>query len=122
MGPDEQTQYELRGKIRVPSGQTTVWGGQLAIWWRTGLSCSGSISTDVTPNVAGPVDTWIEVSTGSVAPPTGARSARISLSVNQNAPGGSLSILFDDLLFHEPLFFADGFESGDTALWSNTVP
>jgi hypothetical protein len=122
-GISEQQLYEFRGKIFLPSGQPTLRQGIAAIWWRSDPNCYGSISTSVTPIVGGPFDTWIEMSTGLVVSPTGAQSAYISLGVHQNAPGGSVSALFDELVFHgwAPIFI-DGFESGDTALWSRTVP
>jgi hypothetical protein len=58
------------------------------------------------------------MSTGWVVSPTGAQSARISLGVHQIAPGGSVSALYDELVFHEPPIFADGFESGNLCEWS----
>ena len=67
------------------------------------------------------MEVWIEAAAPLSEAPIGAQSAWISLEVFQLAPGGTVSVLYDDLIFREVLF-ADGFESGDTASWSTTVP
>jgi len=113
--------YQLRGKVLIPPGQPTLQGGELYIWWYAEEWCQALIATAGSPLVVWPEDVWIEVAAPLSEAPIGAQSAWISLSVNQLAPGGTVSVLFDDLMFREVLF-ADGFESGDTASWSTTVP
>lgn len=113
--------YQLRGKLLIPPGQPTLRGGELAIWWYADGSCQALIFTAVSPLVVWPEDEWVETAAPLSEAPIAALSAWISLAVNQFEPGGTVSVLFDDLLFREVLF-VDGFDSGDTASWSATVP
>ena len=113
--------HQLRGKVLIPSGQPTIQGGLLGIWWYAEESCQAWISSAGSPLVVWPEDVWIEIAAPLSEAPIAAQSARISLEVFQLAPGGTVSVLYDDLMFGEVLF-ADGFESGDTSAWSATGP
>ncbi|MEO8196995.1 MAG: beta-propeller fold lactonase family protein [Thermoanaerobaculia bacterium] len=66
---------------------------------------------------------WVNLPTAPQSPPAGARSAYVSfLAVAGAAPTFATS--FDTLYFRVEvgLLFGDGFESGDSSLWSATVP
>ena len=43
-------------------------------------------------------------------------------AVVEGVPAGSLGAHFDNVLFALDVIFDDGFESGDTSAWSNSVP
>jgi hypothetical protein len=68
-------------------------------------------------------DAWVALPESPHTPPVDARSAYVSfLSVAGAAP--SFATSFDTLVFRVEVgaLFANGFESGDTTLWSATIP
>jgi len=64
-------------------------------------------------------DLWLPVS-GWLTAPAGSQSARIRLNVLKVEGTGSLVAHFDNVSFAEGVF-TDGFESGDSSAWSDTV-
>ena len=80
--------YQLRGKVLIPSGQPTLAGGLLIIWWYAEESCQGVvISTASSPLVVWPEDVWIEAAAPLSEAPIIARSAWSWLEADQLAPG-----------------------------------
>ncbi|MBP9143729.1 MAG: beta-propeller fold lactonase family protein [Thermoanaerobaculia bacterium] len=66
---------------------------------------------------------WTELPESIHTPPAGARSAYVSFLADAGA-APSFATSFDTLYFRVEVgsLFADGFESGDSTLWSATVP
>ena len=66
---------------------------------------------------------WAELPESIHTPPAGARSAYVSFLADAGA-APSFATSFDTLYFRVEVgsLFADGFESGDTTLWSASVP
>jgi len=58
---------------------------------------------------------------GFTQAPAGALSTQVLLSVNKQQAGGALTALFDNVSA-EPVLFWDGFETGDTSIWSSIAP
>ncbi len=91
----------------------------------------GSTNCTVPPlgQVAGPVvvgdggGVWADLGVGTTTAPAGAQSAYVSFLVLAGA-APDFDVSFDRVYFeHEVgVIFDDGFESGDTAQWSSTVP
>ncbi|MDH3403864.1 MAG: DUF11 domain-containing protein [Acidobacteriota bacterium] len=66
---------------------------------------------------------WVPFAGGVVVP--AAAASTLCQATLRNAAGVPYEAFLDDLsldLLQSPLIFEDGFESGDTSAWSNTVP
>ena len=68
-----------------------------------------------------PEEEWILLSDTVVAP-ADAGCALFAVSACKQQGGGQFSAHWDGLFLEPDIIFADGFESGDTTAWSNTVP
>jgi hypothetical protein len=85
-------------------------------------SCTAYISSgDVA--VGQPIlDTWLHLRSNEAAAPAGAMSAMMYVYTWQNLADEPVRARLDDLDFSTTTIFLDGFESGDTTAWSNTIP
>ena len=119
--PDDQ-QYRFRGWVNVLPGQTA--SGQFEIWWDwfDNPSCVGTqVLAGATPIMTS-TSGWEFVDTGWEAAPPGTMSAWLVLGNHKNVAGpGSFQTYYDGLDFRGDRIFVDGFESGNTDVWSNTV-
>ena len=113
--------YEFAAEILVPSGQSETGHAFLFVQWNDEPGCSGYLGSVFSPQVPSSTpDVWYGVSNIAQAP-LGTESARLRLSVWKYEDVGSLEAHFDNVEF-EAMVFVDGFESGDTTMWSLTVP
>jgi hypothetical protein len=91
--------YEFAASLKPDGG---VESASLRISWYASGDESGSAleTTDSTSKVAGPAASYESVTTGSVAPPSSARSARLRVML---APSGdaAATLYFDDVSFAE---------------------
>jgi hypothetical protein len=113
--------YRVAAEVMVPGGQVETGFAHLLVQWYSGPGCSGFLDLAVTPGVPTTTpDAWYAIHTFAVAP-VGAQSARLRLSIWKNEDSGMLQSHFDNVEL-ERWIFVDGFESGDTSVWSGTVP
>jgi len=68
------------------------------------------------------LDTWLHLESEEVVAPIGAVAAKVFVFTWQNNANQPVRARLDDLDFSTTTIFRDGFESGDTTAWSNTVP
>ena len=122
-GINEEHTYQVGAEVYIPGGQTETGWADILVRWYSGANCSGLIDLANTSSVTTATpDTWLPVS-GSFVAPAGSQSARVRLSVRKQEDTGNLAAHFDNVVFADAaLIFQDGFESGDTTAWSNTVP
>ncbi len=116
-------QYDLSGRVRLTTTSFISYSRSCEFYATTvcGAPATGlgkSINSDLMGGTGG---TWIEVS-DTMTTTAGASSARCALTFT--TPGGqNFTAWLDDLFFGDGnLIFADGFESGDTTMWSLTTP
>lgn len=108
-------------QVLIPDGQAGTGDAYLLIQWYSAAACQVQISNFSTssvlwstPDVFRPVSGW------QVAP-AGAISARVTLSIRRGDVTGTIAANFDDVYLIDALFF-DDFETGNTDMWSSTVP
>jgi len=92
--------YEFSGYLRPSAG---VKSSYLRISWYESVDGSGrALSTDDSViKLAGSSETFIYVSTGGIAPPAAAHSARLRVMLTPEGAGGT-SLYMDDLAFFPP--------------------
>jgi N-acetylneuraminic acid mutarotase len=116
--------YRARGLTRIASGTAGQPKVGIRIELFTSASCTGSPSSTVTsPLVSGDtVGGWRLLETTLLAP-AGAVSARVRFQADNTVGGPSFTVGFDDLMVNRyvELLFMNGFEAGNTGVWSGTV-
>jgi hypothetical protein len=114
--------YRLDGLARVDSSTpgAPIIGGIVDFF--TLDDCSGSVAASIaTGSVAGDTSgAWVDALLGLAQAPSGTRSARVWLAADSGAAPGFTAHI-DSIRFFDSGFFADDFESGDTAAWSTTA-
>lgn len=113
--------YHFAADILTPSGQSETGHAHLLVQWYSEPDCTGQLgvfSTYGFPSTT--ADVWL-TDHGVDLAPSGTQTARLRLSVWKNEAGGTLDAHFDNVVF-EAWIFVDGFDSGDTSVWSSTVP
>lgn len=116
-------EYVLQSMIYIPGGQANTGNGYISIRLYDQPDCQGNqILSDFSSQVYTTTpDQWLE-SSRMLAAPQAAQSALVWLSVTKNEDVGSLDMAFDNVSLSAIEIFVDGFESGDTSVWSNMVP
>ncbi len=118
--------YVFGGRVRTASPSPTDPSAFGQVQYYSSTNCTtGILGAEVLGDaVAGDTaGVWAALPDSPHLPPVGARSAYVSfLTVAGAAP--SFATSFDALFFRVELgvLFADGFETGDFARWSSTVP
>jgi 6-phosphogluconolactonase (cycloisomerase 2 family) len=118
--------YQFGGRVRTesPSAIAPTAFGQVQYYGSTNCTTSVLGAEVLGGSVAGDTaGVWVPLPDSSHTPPNGARSAFVSfVTVAGTAPGFATS--FDTLYYQVELgaLFSDGFESGDTTLWSAAFP
>lgn len=97
------TSYDFGGKFRIPSGQVAHGDGFAGISWFSGTDCSALITRTFAPLVTA-LDSWGLSEISSIAPPTGALSATVTLFAGKTEAGGSFT-LNADAAFLSPASF-----------------
>ncbi|MEO7793829.1 MAG: beta-propeller fold lactonase family protein [Thermoanaerobaculia bacterium] len=122
----DTSNYTFGGRVitESPSASAPQAFGQVQYYGSTNCTTSVLGTEVLGPVVAGDTGAaWVALTEAPHTPPAGARSAYVSyLAVAGTAP--SFATRFDTLFFRVEIggLFADGFESGDSSLWSATVP
>jgi len=116
--------YDLGGRVWIPSGQPSTGSAKLGLFWYDGTACTGALTVGGQTPYTGLPDGWVFLAHfGQVAPP-GTQSAQITAYNIKTSPGtGPFVVHHDGIMFG--IFggiFADGFEGGDTMVWSSTTP
>lgn len=116
------TTYLLSGTARLPTGSIADSASIWVQWYDgSGSYISSTTFNDVTTTVGGP---WTTSSWLVESPPNAVEAwVRPSFCMPVGGPEESIA-RWDDLFFGLPgtEIFTDGFESSDTAAWSQTVP
>jgi hypothetical protein len=116
----EASTYAISAEAYIPCGQTESGLANIVVFWYAEPGCSTLLDLAVSTNVLTTTpDLWLPVS-GWLTAPAGSQSARIRLNVLKVEDTGSLVAHFDNVSFAEGVF-TDGFESGDSSAWSDTV-
>jgi len=116
----ETSTYAIRAEVYIPSGQSTSGLANIVVLWYAEPGCSVLLDLAISSSaLTSTPDVWLPVS-GWLAAPAGSQSAGIWLDVLKVENTGSLAAHFDNVRFAEAIS-ADGFESGDTSAWSETV-
>jgi hypothetical protein len=103
--------------VYVPSGQPTTGTADMVAWIFSDTECSvhiGGTGTRFSPDF----DVW-QFQTVTEWLPAGAAS--VGLCLFNSKEGGGDHQTYHDAIFFGPnptMVFADGFETGDTSLWS----
>lgn len=117
----EDRDFNLSGRTYIPSGQAVAGFGFVRVLWFRDEGCVDFIDSGLT-NSSSALDEWRTLRSIVLQSPTDTESARVSLVLGGPfGPGNDFSAHFDNVVFYEGLF-ADGFESGDTSFWTDTVP
>jgi hypothetical protein len=121
----EGAALELGGRLRLDAPASALLGLVAACEFSDGAACGGAPlgGTAAAELISGAPGVWGSSQTLQVTMPVGAASALCGLDL-QNPQVATFAAWFDQLFLRRstlPLF-ADGFESGDTAAWSVTVP
>ncbi len=122
----DTSDYVLGGRVLTDSPSATAPTAFGQVQYFSSTNCTtGTLGAEVLGGVvAGDTGgVWEELPELPHSPPAGARSAYVSfLAVSGAAP--SFATSFDTLQFRVEVggLFADGFESGDSSLWSATAP
>ena len=123
---EDTSDYILGGRVRTASPSATAPTAFGQVQYFSSTNCTtGVLGSEVLGGVVAgdTADAWVALPESPHTPPVDARSAYVSfLSVAGAAP--SFATSFDTLSFRVEVgaLFANGFESGDTTLWSATIP
>ena len=122
----DTTNYTFGGRVLTDSPSATAPTAFGQVQYFSSTNCTtGTLGAEVLglPVAGDTAGAWVALPDSPHSPPTDARSAYVSfLAVAGAAP--SFATSFDTLYFRVEVgsLFADGFESGDSSLWSATVP
>jgi hypothetical protein len=96
---------------------------RFSVYFYSDATCTTGLASGATSNDFPIYDTWLAFTTSEMTAPAGAVAADIIFLTWQDLANDPVRARFDDLAFIPTLpIFSDGFESGDTTFWSNTVP
>ena len=89
--------YDLRGALRLPTGQAATGLAEVTVFWFSSSNCSGFLADEFVFAQANP-GSWVDHGRTLTAP-AGARGARINLRVFKETGGGGLDAHFDNFFF-----------------------
>ena len=114
----EQT-YEAGAKALMPSGQTATGAPTLTVEFWLDSFCTFFIEGEVFfADIV--FDAWVPFNTMPLQSPPGTGSVRYGLDLF-NTSTLPFTVHFDNAFLDLGRIFVDGFETGDTSAWSNTV-
>ena len=126
---EELLSYNFGGRVRIDSGDPGVPDVFAMAQFHSSTNCTtGALGSEVmsVPVEGDTAGAWSTFEATDVPAPATARSAYVTFLVDAGS-SPAFEVYFDHLYIHEPVifdapFFSDGFESGDTTSWSNSVP
>lgn len=101
-GISDANLYDWGARVLIPSGHSTTGYAYIQLVWYSTAACSGApLATGTATNLvpATTTDTWVSTRIDSQAPPAGAQSAIILLSVAKTSVAQPLSAHFDGVFF-----------------------
>ena len=120
--PIPGTVYVFGGKARIPGGQARSGSALVGTRFYDGAHCTGAVVGPQPRRATSVVGSWAELSSNVQEIPAGANSVLFLAFPSKIEAGGTLVARFDDLFFEFTMPFIDGYETGDSAAWSRTVP
>lgn len=114
--------YDFRGRIFIPSGQTRTGNAQIGLRWYRGPGCTGGFVGNQPRRSTWSQGQWVQLSAEDQVAPDEAVSVLFVAFPSKVEAGGTLEARFDSLYFAGEPIFGDGFETGDTLVWSATNP
>jgi len=101
-GVSDANLYDWGARAFIPSGQAATGNVFVQLVWYSTLACTGSplasgTQTNLVPHTT--TDTWVTTRIDAQAPPAGAQSAIIALSVSKTSTTQPLNAHFDGVFF-----------------------
>ena len=120
--PIRGTVYEFGGKAKIPGGQARTGSAYVGTRFYEGAHCTGAVVGSQPRRSTTVIDSWVELVRGAQEIPAGANSVLFLAFPSKVEAGGTLVARFDDLFFEITMPFKDGFETGNSSAWAQTVP
>jgi len=113
--------YRFGASYHVSFDTGTAGWGVSAISWFEGPGCTGNEPEGAGGNAITTAGSWqVSVNEGAEAVST-AQSAELRLIAHKTTGAGMVSAYIDRAFFERISIFADGFESGNSSAWSQTI-
>lgn len=101
--------YEGSTSFLIPTGQSRTGSAGMRIFWYDSIDCSGDSSEFGFGNSSSFEGAWADLAPFDFVAPLGTNSAEVGLQIVKPQLGGSLEILFDEVMFvPEPSVLLDG--------------